>query len=115
VRTPRLLDLSAPPYAASAAAWTDPDDYAACQDFARAARGIATQAIRYLSARDPARRANVALLDPTAFAATSPAIRQTWHFRYEDGHLTAYAAFPSDERHVFGFEQFGLPTPPDQG
>ncbi|WP_016746235.1 RES family NAD+ phosphorylase [Rhizorhabdus wittichii] len=111
VRVARLLDLSEPPYAASASAWTDPDDYAACQAFAGAARGIATQAIRYLSVRDPARRANVALLDPAAFAAATPMIRQTWHFRYEDGRMTAYAAFPSDERHVFGFEQFGLTGP----
>lgn len=108
IRTPRLLDLCDAPYAARAAVWTDPDDYAACQGLARAARGIATQAIRYVSVRDPDHRANIALLDPAAFAKSVPDIRQTWHFRYEGGRMTAYAAFPSDERYAFSFEQFGL-------
>jgi len=108
IRTARLLDLSEVPYAARAETWTDPDDYSACQAFARAARGLAAQAIRYVSVRDPDRRANIALLDPTAFARTAPTIRQTWHFRYEGGRMTAYAAFPSEERHVFSFATFGL-------
>ncbi len=108
IRTARLLDLSETPYAARAEAWTDPDDYSACQSFARTARAITAQAIRYVSVRDPDRRANIALLDPSAFAAPAPDIRQTWHFRYEGGRMTAYAAFPSDERHVFTAETFGL-------
>ncbi|KQX22795.1 MULTISPECIES: RES family NAD+ phosphorylase [unclassified Sphingomonas] len=110
VRVERLLDLSEAPYSARAAAWGDPEDYSACQDFARAARRIAAQAIRYTSIRDPAHRANVALLDPAAFAKAVPDIRQTWHFRHEGGRMTAYAAFPSDERHSFSYEQFGLPA-----
>lgn len=110
MRTDRLLDLTEPPFAADEAVWTASDDYRACQAFARAARGIAGQAIRYVSVRDPGRRANIALLDPTAFTAAAPDIRQTWHFRFEGGRLTAYAAFPSDERHIFTFEQFGLPA-----
>jgi hypothetical protein len=104
----RALDLTADPFANRSTDWTDLADYAACQDFARSAREIATQAIRYVSVRDPDRRANVALLDPRAFSDPAPTIEQTWHFRFEDGHLTAYAAFPSTERHAYSFATFGL-------
>ena len=76
-----------------------------------AARVIDAQAIRYVSVRDPDHRANIALLDPAGFAAAAPTIEQTWHFRYEAGQMTAFAAFPSTERYAFKFDQFGL-TPP---
>jgi hypothetical protein len=107
----RALDLTVAPFDAKSAHWIDPDDYTACQDFATRARKIETQAIRYASVRDPDHRANIALFDPTAFAAPTPIIEQTWHFRYEAGKITAYAAFPSSERYAFAFEIFGL-TPP---
>ncbi|TPG21764.1 RES domain-containing protein [Sphingomonas koreensis] len=107
----RLIDLAAPPLSDSAVLWADPDDYAACQDFASEARAIGSQAIRYASVRDPERRANVALFDPAAFQSAEPRIEQTWHFRYEAGRITAFAAFPSVDRLTFSFEQFGL-TPP---
>lgn len=107
----RALDLTAPPFADHEKRWMDPDDYLGCQDFAGAARGIDAQVIRYASVRDPAHRANIALLDPAGFAAAAPTIEQTWHFRYEAGQMTAFAAFPSAERYAFKFDQFGL-TPP---
>jgi hypothetical protein len=108
VRAPRTLDLTEPPFAASEAQWSDPDDYSACQAFASAARKIDTQLIRYRSARDPDRRANAAILDPAAFAAAAPTIEQTWHFRYEAGRMTALGAFPSTASYTFTFGQFGL-------
>jgi hypothetical protein len=111
VAVEHALDLTIVPFAEHAARWTDPLDYSACQDFASAARGIDAQAIRYASVRDPAHRANLALLDPTGCAAAAPTIEQTWHFRYEAGQMTAFAAFPSTERFAFTFHQFGL-TPP---
>ena len=104
----RLIDLTYAPLSDHAALWMDPREYDACQNFAGAARRIAAQAIRYASARDPAHRANVALFDPSGFAASAPKIEQTWHFRFEGGQMTAFAALPSDERHAFTFEQFGL-------
>jgi hypothetical protein len=107
VAVARMADLITPRFAAWADAWNHPDDYAACQHFAGQARGIDAQAIRYASVRDPERRANVALLDPQGFQA-APKIRETWHFRYENGRLTAFAAFPSKARYDFTFEQFGL-------
>ena len=104
----RLLDLCAPPYDAATALWMDPDDYSACQAFAAQARTIDTQAIRYASVRDLEHRANVALFDPAVFQGPVPKNAQTWHFRFERGEMTAYAAFPSSERFVFRNEDFGL-------
>lgn len=111
VAVDRLLDLAAAPLDQDAASWMNPTDYSACQDLAREARSIGSQAIRYASVRDPGHRANIALFDPAAFQAADPRIEQTWHFRYERGRLTAFAAFPSSDRMTFTFEQFGL-TPP---
>lgn len=104
----RGLDLTEAPFSADASLWMHPEDYGACQVFAAAARSIDAQAIRYASVRDPEHRANLALLDPAAFAARAPKIEQTWHFRLENGTLTALAALPSNARHSFTFEQFGL-------
>ena len=106
-----MLDLTAAPFDAEAARWTKQDDYGDCQTFAAAARSIDAQAIRYASVRDPEHRANIALFDPAAFTAPAPAIEQTWHFRYEAGQMTAFAAFPSSERYAFTFAAFGLARP----
>lgn len=107
----RLLDLTAAPLSDNAALWADPNDYGACQLFAGHARAIQSQAIRYASVRDPDQRANIALFDPVAFRSTEPQIEQTWHFRYEAGWITAFAAFPSTERLTFSFDEFDLTSP----
>lgn len=107
----RALDLTVAPFDERAEQWSNPADYAACQDFAARARAIDTQAIRYGSARDPGRHANIALFDPQAFTASVPTFEQTWQFRYEAGLMTAYAAFPSSERYAFSFDEFGLLPP----
>lgn len=111
VKANRVIDLMAAPFAEHADVWTDPVDYTACQAFAAHARTIDAQAIRYGSARDPDGGANIALFDPSVFAATAPNIGQTWHFRFERGRLTAFAALPSAERYSFTFAQFGLKDP----
>ena len=72
------VDLRAAPFAAARARWTDPDDYAACQAFARVAREASVQAIRYASVRDPRHAACGALLDPPGFAKPDPLEQQTW-------------------------------------
>jgi hypothetical protein len=105
----RALDLTIAPFSLRADLWMDPDDYSPCQLFANRARSIDAQSIRYGSVRDPEHRPNLALLDPAGFSAAAPTIAETWHFRYEAGRLTAFAAFPSSERYAFTFEQFGLP------
>jgi hypothetical protein len=108
VASAHALDLTMPPFAAETAAWRDPDDYAACQALAAQAREAGTALIRTISARDPAQRCNLVVLDPAAFAERAPRPGKTWHLRFEDGRLTALAAFPSDERFVFTAESFGL-------
>jgi len=111
VAVERALDLTAAPFVARASHWMNPHDYSGCQAFASAARSIDAQAIRYASVREPSHRSNVALFDPAAFTSSSPTIEQTWHFRYENRQLTAFAAFPSSERHSFSFDEFGLTAP----
>jgi hypothetical protein len=90
----RSLDLTVPPLSADEAVWTDPRDYAGCQELAAQARLAAVQTIRTLSVRDAERRANIVILDPASFAS-QPRPAQTWHLRIEAGQLTALAAFPS--------------------
>lgn len=104
----RMLDLCAPPYIEAASLWMAPDDYSACQLFAAEARAIDAQAIRYASVRDPEHLANVAIFDASTFRDPAPRNAQTWHFRYEQGELTAFGAFPSKERFSFRPSDFGL-------
>jgi len=108
----RAIDLTVAPFARSRKLWMAPDDYGPCQELAAQARTLLGQGIRYTSVRDPEHRANFALLDPSGFSG-APRIEQTWHLRYEAGQLTAFAAFPSPERHIFTFALFGL-VPPER-
>ena len=111
VKVERALDLTKPPLSAGRKKWTDPTDYGACQRLAAGARAIGAQLIRYESVRDPDGGTNAALLDPAAFQKPVPSGERTWHFRFASGKLTAFAALPSNERHDFKFEQFGLAAP----
>ena len=111
VKAARCLDLTAPPFETQASLWTDPTSYTACQELAAQARIAETQVIRSASARDPEARANLAILDPAAFASSQPRYGQTWHLRFEGDRLTAFAAFPSNERIAFHPHEFGLAPP----
>jgi hypothetical protein len=103
----RSVDLTTPPFVADASKWTS-NDYRDCQQLALAARTAACQSIRYRSARDPDRRANLALLDPTGFASAQPRLERSWHLRIEAGTVIALAAFPSDLQLRFSARQFGI-------
>jgi hypothetical protein len=92
--TGRALDLTQPPLAGDRAAWIDPIDYAACQALADNARTAGVQIIRSQSARDPAARANIAILSCLAFAVTEPAARQTWRVRVGPAGAQALCEFP---------------------
>ncbi|WP_297972550.1 RES family NAD+ phosphorylase, partial [uncultured Amaricoccus sp.] len=70
--TPAALDLTAGALARDAALWTHPTDYGPCQALADTARTIGTEVIRYASVRDPARRANLAVLACRAFRTPTP-------------------------------------------
>lgn len=73
------VDLRQPPFAADAALWTNPGDYAATQAFARTARAADVGGIVYRSVRDPQPAWCIALLTPAGFARTKPHPQmQTW-------------------------------------
>lgn len=107
----RALDLTVAPLNRGRSLWTQDRDYEPCQRLATAARALDAQLIRYESVRDPASGANVALLDPGAFQRPVPYSERSWHFRFRDKKLTAFAAGESRERFDFTFEQFGLAVP----
>lgn len=73
----RLVDLTQSPFKKSRADWTQPDDYAASQDFARVARLAEVDAIRYESVRDPEHGTAVAVLQPTCFKPHQPLEQHT--------------------------------------
>ncbi|GAB3651711.1 RES family NAD+ phosphorylase [Ramlibacter alkalitolerans] len=73
------LDLTAAPWAAERATWRDPQNYAACQELARAARAVAppVQAIRYESARREGGWCEV-VFDPRSLRRPRQHLQQTW-------------------------------------
>ena len=111
VAVDRALDLTVPPLSQGRDLWTRDRDYEQCQRLAAAARSINAQLIRYESVRDPRGGSNVALLDPGAFQRPVPFPERSWHFRFRNKKLTAFAAAESRKRFDFTFEQFGLVTP----
>ncbi|MBB5281848.1 RES family NAD+ phosphorylase [Pacificimonas flava] len=106
----RLLDLTRKPFDEWHGRWTDPNDYSSCQDFAGVARQSSAQALRTESAR-AAETVNLVLLDPQGFADNEPTYGRTWHLRYENDHLTAYAAAPGTQVLRFTPGTFGLDFP----
>jgi hypothetical protein len=108
VATVRALDLTRAPFAERLDAWTNPTDYRACQELAAAAREAGIALLRSVSARDPSGGCNTVVFDPAVFSAAEPTIRRTWHLRFEQGRLSALAAFPGEDRFIFTATGFGL-------
>lgn len=102
---PLAIDLTAPPFSEREELWTRQADYAPCLELADAAREAGVLLIRYRSVRDPAGRANLAILSCTAFAARKPASYETWRIA-----LSAKGAIAlcdrSDERLGFSWSDF---------
>jgi hypothetical protein len=73
------IDLRRPPLDRRRRDWTDPDDYAACQDVAARARARGIGIIRYQSVRDPEHGAAGALLTPSGFVKRKPLAFETWY------------------------------------
>lgn len=96
--TDQMTDLTLPPFASDRGVWMHASDYGDCQSFADIARQAGTQVIRYESVRDPAGRANVALLTPLAFPesdrAKSPTVMQTWRLYVRRSGVQAIREFP---------------------
>jgi hypothetical protein len=93
--TARALDLTVAPFAAERSVWTHPTHYGPCQDLAEAARGVEIAVIRYESARDPERGANLALLTAGVFTSPNPTDRQTWRIRLGPSGVQALCDFPA--------------------
>ncbi len=93
-RAKRALDLMMPRLSRDRAVWTHLTDYAPCQTLADAAREAAVDLIRYESVRDPAHRANLAILGCVAFASDEPTGRQTWRIQFGQNGARAVCEFP---------------------
>lgn len=105
------VDLRVAPFLRDRERWTDPDDYASCQVFARVAREAGVQAIRYESVRDPSHGGCCALLDPEGFAARRHADPQTWWLSvFRDRVVWQRAGSPASE--AFEFLAAGWARPP---
>jgi hypothetical protein len=73
-----LVDLTTAPFNRARSDWTDPNDYAATQRLAQAARAADVDAIRYESVRDPEHGGAVAVLNPRCFKPKKPLEQGTW-------------------------------------
>ena len=85
------------PLAQDAELWTNKQDYDACLDLSDKAREAQAEIIRYQSVRDPRAGANLAVLDPVAFASPEPIAHQTWHIHIRPDVAQAICAFPSTQ------------------
>jgi len=94
VETKAMIDLTAMPLARDRAAWTDPLDYARCQQLADAVRAVGGEVIRYESVRLPDAGANMAILTCRAFASPEPIRRQTWRMHFSSSGVRAICEFP---------------------
>ncbi|NNU80886.1 RES family NAD+ phosphorylase [Halovulum dunhuangense] len=94
VSTPVAVDVTAGALAEDEGSWTHLTEYGPCQDLADTVRGIGGEAIRYISVRDPERRANLAVLSCRAFAEAHPVERQTWRIRIGDTGAQALREHP---------------------
>jgi len=72
LRSSWAVDLTRPPFAAHARRLSSLTDYAAAQQLGREMRQAGIQLALYESARDPERRAAVAVFSPAAFASSRP-------------------------------------------
>ena len=72
-----------------------PVDYTAGQALSERAREAGIELIKYPSIRDPAHRANMAVLTPAAFAKPEPTDRQTWRIFLDSNGARAICESPS--------------------
>src|SRR5262245_35147841 len=108
----RSVDLTQPPWVAHRALWTHPVDYAACLEVADACRAAGLEAIRYESVRDPAARANLALLTCRVFTQPDAMRRQTWRFHLSASGVRAVCESP---RQALTFDRQAFAADPRMG
>jgi hypothetical protein len=104
--TQRALDLTAPPLVNDRAKWTAPQDYGACHALVDAARAATIEIIRYESVRDRHDRANVAVLEPSAFAESGPQLFESWSMLPDAMSIRLWREFPSNTRYEFSLADF---------
>jgi hypothetical protein len=92
----RSIDLTRPPFAASAAIWMHVTRYDECQALAEQARAADIELIKYAAVRDPPHRRNIAILSCRAFAAAEPTARQTWRVLLGDNGARALCEMPRE-------------------
>jgi len=106
--TQAALDLTAGAFAEHRDIWTDPTDYAACQDLAATARENGAEIIRFQSVRDPGHGANLAVLTCRAFEDATPVDRQSWRIRISPSGAQAVRDHPrlglEYDRNAFDFD-----------
>ena len=88
------IDLTRTVHDHERAALEHRQDYTRCQAVADEARAAGAGLIRYRSVRDPAARANLAVLACTVFAAKKPVSEQTWRLRIAPGAVMALCENP---------------------
>lgn len=87
VRARVAVDVSGPPFAAYVDRICSPTSYAVSQPLGSEMRADGIEAVRFPSARDPGRGANVALFTPGSFARTGPLrAPETWHCTITHAH-----------------------------
>jgi hypothetical protein len=88
-----------PPLSADAPAWSNLLDYERCQKLADEARAASIDVIRYASVRDPAHRANLALLTCRVFTRPEPVAAHTWHLKLGPAGVLAVCEAPRIRLH----------------
>jgi len=96
IRTKAMLDLTVPPLVRDRKRWTDPADYAACQQLAEDFSAAGGEVIRSQSVRAPDEGANIAVLTCRAFAGPEPTKRTTWRLHFGAAGVRAICEFPRD-------------------
>lgn len=104
--TQRAIDLTVAPLVNARASWTAPHDYAACHALADAARAASIAILRYESVRDRHDRANVAVMNPEAFAEPAPQLFESWSMLPDATTIRLWREFPSNTRYEFALKDF---------
>ncbi len=95
IATNASIDLTKGKLSLDAQTWSHLTDYEHCQSLAESTREAGGQVIRYMSVRDPSHRANLAVLDCSAFCSSAPVDRQTWRIRISRRGAQAIREYPA--------------------
>jgi hypothetical protein len=113
-RSERGVRLQAPPCAAFETQLRHPSDYGVCQRLGSALRESGVGAFEFVSARDPDRGINVALLGPEALTSRAPLAVRAWLCETRPDHIV-FVSEDEPELHVLAFDLFtidgALPRP----